>query len=108
MFANVVKFSIAVSVAVLMSIQWFGLLEHYFMVRVDFKNRDKLHHDLSLFSETGFYYSFYEQFVFAKDWQSGLDLLYNDTLSEYPDSVNALVRVCDPHSVLICAGVGSF
>lgn len=39
------------------------------------------------------YYSFYEQFTDASDWQTGLAVLYRDQLSEHPDTVNALVRV---------------
>lgn len=67
------------------------MMENYFLTRIDYKRRDKMQHDLMMFSETGFYYSFYEQFTFADDWRSGLSLLYNDSLSEHPDTVNALV-----------------
>jgi hypothetical protein len=86
------RYVLAVAIGIVLSYYWWSMLENYYLVRIDYKRRDKLQHDLSLFSETGFYYSFYEQFAFADEWRSGLNLLYNDSLSEHPDTVNALVR----------------
>lgn len=71
--------------------QWQQLMQSYYFTRQDFPKRDKLQHDLSLFSEGGFYYSFYEQFALADSWGEAFQLLFRDKISEYPDTINALV-----------------
>lgn len=47
---------------------------------------------ISLRTESGFYYSFYQQLVNAKSLNNGFALLLNDTKSEFPHSINALQR----------------
>lgn len=78
--------------AVASGVLWFQYAQEYYLVRIDFANRSKLHHDLSLFSECGFYYSFYEQVTGANDTAAALDLLLHDRLSEHPDTINAMAR----------------
>ena len=45
-----------------------------------------------LFSETGFYYSFYEDVVAADTIGEAFDVLLRDNRSEHPDTINALGR----------------
>lgn len=70
---------------------WSSYAYEYYMARVDYSKRSKLHHDLSLFSECGFYYSFFEQVAGANDTAHAMNLMLNDRLSEYPDTINAMV-----------------
>jgi hypothetical protein len=71
---------------------WSSYARDYYLTRTDYAKRSKLHHDLSLFSECGFYYSFYEQVAGANDTTQAMQLMLNDRLSEYPDTINAMVR----------------
>jgi hypothetical protein len=71
---------------------WSNLARDYYLTRADYAKRSKLHHDLSLFSECGFYYSFYEQVAGANDTADAMQLMLNDRLSEYPDTINAMVK----------------
>jgi hypothetical protein len=90
-FNSFFNFLTLISIGLILSYYWSSLLQNYYFTRIEFSTRPKLLHDVSLFSEGGFYYSFYQQFASAKTWKKGLELLTKDGLSEYPDTINSLV-----------------
>jgi hypothetical protein len=87
-----IVWAIAVGLALWSGYLWFTYAQEHYLVRIDYKSRSKLHHDLSLFSECGFYYSFYEQVTGANDTASAWTALLQDRLSEHPDTINAMAR----------------
>ena len=82
-------------IAIYLSYFWFSTLENFYLTRIDYFNRPKIQHDLSLFSENGFYYSFFEQITDANSTKEATNLIFNDKLSEYPDEINAMVILFD-------------
>ncbi|CRG93382.1 conserved Plasmodium membrane protein, unknown function [Plasmodium gallinaceum] len=63
----------------------------YKRYRYDFyRNYDE--QKLLLYSEEAFYFSFYNDIIKANTYKEGLNLLINDTRSEYPDTINAIKR----------------
>lgn len=45
-----------------------------------------------MFSLQGLYYSYFKNIVEAPSFLSGVESLYNNNLTEYPDSINTLQR----------------
>ncbi|PAA87229.1 hypothetical protein BOX15_Mlig014925g1 [Macrostomum lignano] len=59
---------------------------------IHFSHLATIEREMFLTSELGFYYSFFKQVVEAPTLFDGVRLLLSDTLSEHPDTINALRR----------------
>ncbi|KAL5961036.1 putative C-mannosyltransferase DPY19L1 [Taenia solium] len=83
---------LVIAVAILSGLLHCGHVASLHENHLSFSYLSNVERELTFRSEMAFYYSFYKQIILAGSFYSGLDSLFNDTMTEYPGVLGKVAK----------------